>query len=545
MLAVVLLACSCQKNDMADFDDNSYANAKNELVSSDTLYSMEELQSIFAQRNYTIDWNKERDPKLIYSIIMHTDSSVNIGYKPIGVGNVSPIVHQINIESSEWKSVENRLRDTIVRHEKQLLPAAIRKPSSRLPIIAAKIRHYSTLKTISQMPEVLFLEVTDDFFSLRPYIPEVGTVRQYIPDPFGKIGCTCDTPAPYNEDDVYVELPGVVRPWNYEYHNINDDTWAISSGQGVGVAVIDSGLSFAQENLDGDADFNSGWSSGRSQSSVSFLPFKLSMVSLPYMLLSGWIEQHDASATANDQCGHGTRMAGLIGAPRGMDLNAVGVAYNCNLDSYRTVHNSIINTTGEKNAVTEAIVTAGIDPTIQVVSMSIGQIPGASSPSIGLALDFAYNNGKMLVCAAGTAPDINSVFDPVFPANHSKTIAVTGIKEPASYPNALVNDDAPCKDCFYDEEVDFAVIMERSGEGNQSRNTLAVTCDGDIPSYSSGTSCATATLAGMAALVWSHLGTSATREDVLQKLQESASNPLGDHLKFGYGWVDMAKALEE
>lgn len=84
-------------------------------------------------------------------------------------------------------------------------------------------------------------------------------------------------------------------------------------------------------------------------------------------------------------------------------------------------------------------------------------------------------------------------------------------------------------------------------EDYQSSTILAVTCDGDIPDISDGTSCATATFAGMAALVWSHLGgaTNATREEVLQKMQESSSNPLGDHPRFGYGWVDMVNALEE
>ncbi len=64
-------------------------------------------------------------------------------------------------------------------------------------------------------------------------------------------------------------------------------------------------------------------------------------------------------------------------------------------------------------------------------------------------------------------------------------------------------------------------------------------------SYNIVSPCATATFAGMAALVWSHLGTSATREEVITKLQESASNPLGNHDNFGYGWVNIQQALEE
>lgn len=213
------------------------------------------------------------------------------------------------------------------------------------------------------------------------------------------------------------------------------------------------------------------------------------------------------------------------------------------MDCYRAVHNPIINTTAEKHAVTQALVTAGLDFEVHIVSMSIGQLPGASSPSIGLALDFAYSRGKMLVCAAGSWAAFLEPPSIIFPANHPTTIAITGIKVPDNYPDELLQSAENCSGCMYGTGVDFAVIMERAD--NPQSTTLAVTCDGDVPSYSNRSSCATATFAGMAALVWSHSGTDATREQVLTKLQESSSNPNGDNLWYGYGWVDVQKALEE
>jgi len=83
--------------------------------------------------------------------------------------------------------------------------------------------------------------------------------------------------------------------------------------------------------------------------------------------------------------------------------------------------------------------------------------------------------------------------------------------------------------------------MERAGDSD--RTTLAVTCDGDAPAYSSGSSCATATFAGMAALVWSKKGLTTPRWQVVSTLINAASNKSNIHPNFGYGWVDMDTAL--
>lgn len=534
---------------------------QNQQISGKTdslLYSIAEIDAIFAAKSYQLNWETERDAKLIYSIAMYTDSMVAVGYKPNGYGDLSSTIHQLDLNATDWTSVKQQIMTIVTTTEHREQADIISIPSPKIPAFVVKVRSLETIRQLAAMPEVRYLEPMNDYFFERRGENELHTVGQQ--DKTGFLGCSCATPTAYTPDDAINVLPGVVLPWNYEYHHINEETWEISSGAGVGVAVIDSGVSFDQENLDSESGgtFNSGDSEGRWQYEFSYLPYELqpSLTPLLSPIIPGMVhsisilrEHYNPDLTAHDRCGHGTRMAGIIAAPRGEDGNSVGVAYNCNLLNIRAVHNPIINTAAEKAAVIQSL--TYYDPDIHIISMSIGQPPGAVSPFIGDALDVAYGYGKMLICAAGTSPVGTTVFSVLFPANHPTTIAITGIKEPASYPNALTNDDDPCKDCFYGEEVDFAVIMERSGEGNQNRNTLAVTCDGDMPSYSSGTSCATATFAGMAALVWSKIDPTATieptviRELVLAKLQGSSSNPSGNHDKFGFGWVDVQKALED
>lgn len=545
IFAIILLSYACEKDILEQAQRESFKDE-----SDSTLYSVKEIDAIFADRNYQLNWEKERDAKLIFSIVAHTDSMLAIGYKPAGVGDLADIIHKLDLESLDWKNLEERLIKLIEDSEGNSRDRIITKPAKEIPAIVVKVSSLKTIEQLSKMLEIRYLEPMNDYFYLGG--TQIHDGRTAGIDMLGTAGCTCETPEPYHPDDAVFQQPGVVRPWNYDYHHINEDTWAISSGAGVGVAVIDSGVSFDQENLDSESGtFNSGLSQGRLQDEFNYLPYTLQALPTLYHL-PRLLEVYDPSLTAHDHCGHGTRMAGLIAAPRGLDNNSVGVAYNCNLVCFRAVHNPIINTFAEKMGVTQSLVHIASDADIQIVSMSIAQPFGANSPLIIDALNFAYNNDKMLVCAAGTAPfGINDYWNVLFPANHPTTLAITGIKNPQTYPNSLNGNDLPCKDCYYGDLVDFAVIMERYSIGNEDRTTLAVTCDGDIPAYASGSSCATATFSGMAALVWSRLNTDyggglvMPRNVVLNKLQESASNPLGDHPNFGHGWVDIQKALEE
>jgi len=82
--------------------------------------------------------------------------------------------------------------------------------------------------------------------------------------------------------------------------------------------------------------------------------------------------------------------------------------------------------------------------------------------------------------------------------------------------------------------------MQRNN--NNDRLTLALANSGNQPTYSGGSSCATATTAGVAALVWSKYPTW-SRTQVLNRLKQSASLYPSRSSNFGWGAIDALQAV--
>lgn len=72
---------------------------------------------------------------------------------------------------------------------------------------------------------------------------------------------------------------------------------------------------------------------------------------------------------------------------------------------------------------------------------------------------------------------------------------------------------------------------------------MAVTCDGNAPQFGNGSSTATSSFSGMAALVWSAYGPDATRQEIESAIKLNSTNPNGDHPDFGHGYLDVQSAL--
>lgn len=101
-------------------------------------------------------------------------------------------------------------------------------------------------------------------------------------------------------------------PWNYSDTKIRD-AWVRANGDDVTIGVIDTGVFPEQPQLR-DGEFQSGDSWGRSV--MKFGPDR-------------WWEWGN-NPTPDDQCGHGTRMAGTVAAPFD-GRNMVGVAWKADL----------------------------------------------------------------------------------------------------------------------------------------------------------------------------------------------------------------------
>ena len=138
----------------------------------------------------------------------------------------------------------------------------------------------------------------------------------------------------------------------------------------------------------------------------------------------------------------------------------------------------------------------------------------------------------MIFAAAGTSFSWTSGIGVIFPATMSQTYAVTGVRD--SYP--LVK----CNTCHQGSAVDFVMMMQRAADTDRTALTLALYSD--QPNYVGGSSCATASVAGIAALVFSN-NPGATRSQVYNAMKVSSSFYPNKNNNLGWGIIDAAAAV--
>jgi subtilisin family serine protease len=315
-------------------------------------------------------------------------------------------------------------------------------------------------------------------------------------------GCSASTYA-LNSADLTTITPNARLPWNFNNHNI-PAAWSSATGNGITVGVIDAGISSAQPLI--GSDFNNGDSNvGRS-------------------ITTG----HTFGNSAFSSCTHGTSMSGQAVGPRNASGATTGVAYRSSLHFVRGCEDVVLDLSSERTGVKNALVALGNNNAVRVISMSIGT--PFSSSVLADGVNYAYGKGKMLMAAAGTSFGWTSWWGVIYPAALSKCVAVTGVKENGS----------KCSSCHDGSQVDLTICMERST--NSSRNSLSLPASGTSPTYIGGSSSATATAAGIAALVWSANSTR-TREQVLQCLTSTAQFASAPSSSKGYGNINAAAAV--
>jgi hypothetical protein len=267
------------------------------------------------------------------------------------------------------------------------------------------------------------------------------------------------------------------------------------SGKGLTIGSIDTGIASTQAEL----------RSGFAQGSVK----------------SRWVRHFFLSkfSSADDVCGHGTRMAGVIAAPddgRGM----IGVAWGANLINVR--HADGVANVSSSDA--RASVRAAADNGSQIISMAWQSLNWWWQVSDEIKW-WHYNRPILFLGAAGTSgcgdgiPDNNVVF----PAEMTEVLAVTGI----AYPGGSV----PCG-IHYGSQVELTAYLDVPTTG---RYTGEVTSIG-------GSSNATGIVAGIAALTW-QANPTLTRDQLRQRLRWSGANYSAPSSRTGYGLLNAHKAV--
>ncbi len=111
--------------------------------------------------------------------------------------------------------------------------------------------------------------------------------------------------------------------------------------------------------------------------------------------------------------------------------------------------------------------------------------------------------------------------------------AITGIKD---YDDRII----VCDDCHKGKQIDFVIVMEKRFSG---LHALTTAMQGDVPTIVGGSSVATATSAGIAALVWSRFP-NFTREEVVNKLVTTSSEYPRKKTYTGWGRLNADLATQ-
>ncbi|KOY87485.1 hypothetical protein AD998_16280 [bacterium 336/3] len=529
-LAGMMSLVACKKTDLVP---NTSQNQSITLQALSVNQLNEVIKKQLTSTHQSFDWNKASDDELWSGIKNSQDGNLLVGYKPsnISITQANDLVVKGDIQSSAWKDAHNQIIQLILETERQLNPEIkiediISFDNEAYAVFSAKVNNPAVIRKIRMSPFYKYAESTyepkaeADINSRNPSGQEVGCAGGYQANPDIRLGM--------HYDKINTTSQSLMS-WNYKYHKIKD-AWATAfTGKGIGVMVFDTGLNPNQSLL--VSKFNSGLITGRTRGNVSFLKNSAGTL-LP----------------SADECGHGTSLSGVVGAPRIDNLaSTAGVAYGCNLLVARVTYDVYIDSAEEINAVAAGFDAFAQNNSMRIASMSLGRV--GNNTLIANAIQRAYNTGRKLIfVASGTAPFLVSGSgsavgqdELVFPANMgTPTIAVSGI----------ATDYLRCEQCVVGNQTDFVVVMEKvlAGTAEVKVHPLGTANSSSTqPNNIGGSSVATATMAGMAAIVWSKFPNESAISIFfrLQKAADKYRNGISKPNPYGWGIVDVSKALTQ
>ncbi len=283
--------------------------------------------------------------------------------------------------------------------------------------------------------------------------------------------------------DPAIQLPvteGDTPSWNYLHqymHGVIDSygAWGASTGKGVTVAVVDSGIKQGHPEFEGRVTY------------------------------------YDVGKGEDDTMGHGTHVAGIIGATLGNGLGGAGVAPDVRFISIR-IFDGVSTTDYDIAKGINKAVDAGAD----VINLSLGGI--STHISILNAVERALSKNVVLVAAMGND-------------------GMNRINYPAGYPGVIsvVASGPDNTRAFYSNYGDWADIAA------PGTNIYSTVNDGDGYGLMSGTSMACPVVTGVVAL-YKSVHPDATPSQIAARLKATATKGGSD---LGVGIVNAANMLSE
>ncbi len=488
-LVLLVFITSCT-NDESQFDEIQVIETSNQTKALTVAEINNQITKALEEKG-SFNWSEASD-HLLWSASVHGENILAVGYGDEGENFRTQ-------KSQRLTSIKEDIIQTIQSTDlKKSKEGIVIYDDKILNYIDVTVINFNTVKELRKNRQIRYLEPEGFVYS--------GNAIQQ------KSASGCSKPGESISSSDYGTLSsGAKFPWNFYDHKINQ-AWSYSKGRGVGVGVIDTGVSSSQPNL--GYKFDDFYSGRYIQKYGTYID-------------SFWWWSNNLDGP-NDKCGHGTSASATIAAPNNNSSQFVGVAYECNLISYRGTSDVVLDDYHERKGVANALTALGNRSDVKIISMSIGY--PWSIGKVKDAVKYAYARGKLIFAAGGTSTEFTNWYGVIFPATMSETVAVTGVEEQSTYDE--------CDVCHTGSKIDFTVVMER---GNNHHQPVLGFYNGESK-YFGGSSVATAATAGMAALVWAKYPTW-SRSQVLQRLKESADFYPSKNGDFGYGNIDALRAV--
>jgi len=388
-----------------------------------------------------------------------------------------------------------------------LLPAWIAATADAFHASFKELRVVNKVGQTKYVPDEVIVKYKGDTRPFRVIKVSKGKVKEKIKEYMGKKNVIYAEPnyyayALFSPDDPYYKYQwDLDNPVSGSIQT--EEAWDISTGKGVTVAVVDTGIAQGTDLAD-------------------------------TCLVSGYDFVNDDSDPTDDN-GHGTHVAGTIAQSTNNSIGVAGVAFGCCLMPVK-----VLDSTG---AGTYADVADGIywatDNGANVINLSLG----GSEPSdtIKDAVAYAYDKGVTVVAAIGN--EGSGIAD--YPAAYDDYVIAVGAtrydETLAYYSNYGPSLDlvAPGGDLDVDQNGDGYGdgILQQTFQGSGRRVTWGYY-------FFQGTSMAAPHVSGVAALVIAN-GNASKPDDVRAALEQTATD-LGDSGRdntYGYGLVNAYAAL--
>ncbi len=303
--------------------------------------------------------------------------------------------------------------------------------------------------------------------------------------------------------------------YEYQWHlQINDLplAWELSTGEGVIVAVLDTGAAY--EN---------------------YLNYLLAPDLANTSFLPGFDFVND-DYHPNDDNRHGTHITGIIAQSTHNQLGGAGVAFNSTILPVKVLDSS---GSGDVSTIVNGIYWA-VNNGAQIINLSFGSV-GDPSAAEEEAINYAIEQGVVVMCSAGN----EATNEAHFPSSYPASISVSATRFDNQFADAYSN---------YGPDINLAapggdLSLDQDGDGSPDGIYQQTYASSNLKSfdylYAEGTSSACAYVSGVAALVLSRgMGnlTGLQVREILEGTAIDAGLPGWDEL-YGWGIVNPFAAL--